>query len=79
MLVAALLACVHFSYQCERANLYARTLWNWFSGKEQEEPASFADYHPPKMPLVVEMLKDGMNWLCLLGIVSFVLGFHYST
>lgn len=69
MLVAAALACLAFSYRCEKTNLYAAVLWRWFGAEDQDGPPSFYQYKPTRIDVVREMFRDEMNWLMLISAI----------
>ena len=61
MLLAALLACLIFSYRSERANLYLRELWYWFEGASKNPPGRFDDFCANRHDLIRQMLLDEMT------------------
>jgi|WetSurMetagenome_2_1015567.scaffolds.fasta_scaffold704331_1 hypothetical protein len=70
MLIVALLACLVFSYHCEKANLYAALLWRWFDGEERGELPGFCQYTPGCDQALRQMCRDEMNWLMLVGALT---------
>jgi hypothetical protein len=78
MLAVAALACIVFSYRCEKANLYLASLWRWFGAENHEPPSSFYEYSPKRKDLFREMCADEMNWVMVAGglliAVTFLLG-----
>jgi hypothetical protein len=70
MLVAALIACVVFSYRSERANLYLRELWRWFEGTTKSAPARFDDFAPAGRDVMRQMPWDEMNWIMFAALLS---------
>lgn len=77
MLVAAALACLMFSYRCEKANLYAAVLWRWFDAEDQDGPPSFYQYRPTCSTVVREVCRDEMNWLMVISVVLMIAGVSY--
>jgi hypothetical protein len=72
MLVAASVACLVFSYRCERANLYLRELWRWFEDATPKAPPRFDDFDAPTRDLLRQMLRDEMNWVMVLALLAIV-------
>ena len=70
MLVAASIACVVFSYRCEKANLYLRELWMWFEGTTQNAPGRFDDFAARPGDVSRQMLRDEMNWVMLVALLA---------
>ena len=77
MLLAALLACLVFSYRSEKADLYTREVWLWFGAETGEPPPQFRDYRPKRPEIIRRMRRDEMNWVMLVAVVLTVAAFHY--
>jgi len=78
MLAVAALACLVFSYRCEKANLYAALLWRWFGNEDQVLPPSFYDFRPGGRDVFREMRCDEMNWVMLVGALLISGAFCFS-
>jgi hypothetical protein len=78
MLAAAAFACLVFSYRCEKANLYAAILWQWFGTQDQDAPPNFSEYRPKHCEVLCEMFRDEMNLLTLVGVSLITAAFYFG-
>lgn len=77
MLLAALLACLVFSYRSEKADLYLREVWLWFGTEIGEPPSQFRDFSPEVREIIKGMRRDEMNWVMLVAVVLTGAAFCY--
>jgi len=74
MIVAALFVCLWFSYWTEKAELYLTKVWKWFDG-DGPEPGGFKSFKGG-CETSGKVLKDPMNWVLILGVLSIVVAFR---
>jgi hypothetical protein len=72
MLVAALLACLVFSYRSEKADLYLRDVWAWFDRTSTQPPPQFREFSPAIRGVICGMCRDEMNWTLFLAVAVIV-------
>ena len=77
MLVAALLACIVFSYRSEKAELYLRDVWVWFDRTSAQPPPQFREFSPDIRSVISGMCRDEMNWTLFFAVAAIVGAFCY--
>ena len=73
-IIAAIAACLTFSYRTENSDLYLTLIWKWFDGDSDNTPIGFKNFKGG-IKTLKKMRKDVMNWILLLGALSIVISF----
>ena len=73
--VLAFLVNLYFSYRNEKFGLYQQSIWIWFGKDDSALPPSL-NFPKSQSLRVKRMLKDTLNWICLILVFAFILSIH---